>query len=194
MRSSPSQKFGTDTPTTASAMTTWSTQVFCRTAAIVPRTTPNTTVRPNASAASDSVAGMRSVIAWATVRPSRIESPRFPRRRSAYHRERRTTNGASRPNCSRIPLHLVGGGPDPGHHDGGVARHQVHDTERDEGDEPQHDDRGEQPAGDVPPHRGALGLGGDPPGWPAAFSPAGAATLPLTRTTRSRSDGPPGTA
>ena len=53
----------------------------------------------------------------------------------------RTRNGRVEAELLADPLDLVGRGADPGHHHRRVARHHVHDAERDEGDEEQDDDR-----------------------------------------------------
>ena len=121
-------------------------------------TPPSTAVRTKAKAARASVAGSRSAIAWATLRPSRMDWPRSPRRSPAYQRPSRTRNGRIEAELLADPLDLVGRRADPCHHDRRVARHHVHDAERDEGDEEQDEDRRAEAAGDVPSHARRPGL------------------------------------
>ena len=75
----PSQKFGTDRPSSASTLNAGETHPLRLVAATTPAGSATATARPTASSASSTVTGSRLAISSLTVRAVRRETPRSPR-------------------------------------------------------------------------------------------------------------------
>ena len=82
-------------------MTTWSIQVFCFSAAMMPKGMPMASVRMKEKRVSVSVVGRRSAIAVETLRPSRIDWPRSPWVSPQSHLPSCCRKGWSRPSWVR---------------------------------------------------------------------------------------------